>query len=300
MKILNFGSLNVDRVYSVHDFVRAGETILAKELHFFPGGKGLNQTVAVAKAGGKIYHAGIIGRDGGILKECLTENGVSLDFLKEMPDADGGHTALQVSDSGQNAIIVYPGTNAMISRDWIDEVMRQVEPGDMVLMQNEISNVPYVIQRAREAGAVVVLNPSPITENLKTYPIASCNMLIVNEIEGGALTGETEPERILDQMRLQYPHTVCVLTLGKGGSWYVDGTRRIYQPIFRAQAVDTTAAGDTFCGYLLAGLSQHMTPEAAMEMASAAAAIAVTVKGAATSIPAKEVVEEFLAGRRTD
>ena len=148
MKIFNFGSLNVDRVYRVQDFVRAGETILAENLSYFPGGKGLNQTIALARAGAEVYHVGCIGRDGGILKDCLVENGVPLTYLREL-DADGGHTALQVSDSGQNAIIVYSGTNHMLTEEFVDEVMHDVEPEDFVLMQNEINLVPYIMEKAK-------------------------------------------------------------------------------------------------------------------------------------------------------
>lgn len=294
MKILNFGSLNVDRVYSVHDFVQAGETILATGLDFFPGGKGLNQTIAVAKAGGNVYHVGIIGRDGKILKECLQENRVALDFLREMPDQDGGHTALQVNENGQNAIIVYPGTNAMIDRDFVDTVMEQIEPGDYVLMQNEISNVPYIIREAKKAGAVVAINPSPVTRELFSAPLELCDIMIVNELEGGALTGETDTEKILDALIDKFPDARIILTLGCDGSWYGNRKERIFQPIYQAVTVDTTAAGDTYCGYLLACLSRGEGAAQALQKASAAAAIAVSRRGAATSIPSFDEVEAFL------
>ena len=295
MKILNFGSLNVDRVYSVKDFVHAGETILAKELNYFPGGKGLNQTIAAAKAGGCVYHVGIIGRDGGILKKCLEDNHVALDFLKEMPEADGGHTALQVSESGQNAIIVYAGTNAMIDEPFIDEVVKSIEPGDIVLMQNEISNVPYIIRQTKKAGAAVAINPSPITPELSKYPIDLCDIIIVNEIEGGCLTEESDPEKILAALHKKYAAAKIILTLGSDGSWYQDENEKVYQPIFKANAIDTTAAGDTYCGYLLTYLSKGKRPEEALMMASAASAIAVSRRGAATSIPSAQEVIEFIS-----
>lgn len=296
MKIYNFGSLNVDRVYGVEDFVRAGETILAKSLSFFPGGKGLNQTIALARAGANVYHVGCIGRDGGILKETLVENQVPLTYVKEL-DADGGHTALQVSESGQNAIIVYSGTNHMLTEDFIDEVMQTIEPGDYVLMQNEINLVPYIIRRAKEAGAVVALNPSPITKELTTYPLEMVDLFIVNEIEGEALTGEKEPEKILRVFREKYPHAKIVLTLGSEGSCYQDEETFATQEIYKNTVVDTTGAGDTYCGYLLTCLMEGVPVKEALNMATAASSIAVSRQGAAPSIPKREEVEEFLKER---
>lgn len=294
MRVFNFGSLNVDRVYSVKDFVRAGETILAKGLSYFPGGKGLNQTIALARAGAQVYHVGCIGRDGGILKECLIENGVPLDYLQEM-DADGGHTALQVNESGQNAIIVYSGTNHMLTESYIDEVMADVQPGDFVLMQNEINLVPYIMEKAREAGARIVLNPSPITGELMGYPLELVDLFIVNEIEGEALTGEQQPEAILRAFREKYPRAGIVLTLGSEGSCYQDEKESCRQDIYRNTVVDTTGAGDTYCGYLLTCMTEGRSMAEALDMASAASAIAVSRPGAAPAIPLREEVEAFLA-----
>ena len=296
MKIYNFGSLNVDRVYGVEDFVRAGETILAKSLSFFPGGKGLNQTIALARAGANVYHVGCIGRDGSILKETLVENQVPLTYVKEL-DADGGHTALQVSESGQNAIIVYSGTNHMLTEEFIDEVMQTIEPGDYVLMQNEINLVPYIIRKAKEAGAQVVLNPSPITKELTTYSLELVDLFIVNEIEGEALTGEKEPQKILTAFREKYPHAKIVLTLGSEGSCYQDETMFAAQAIYKNTVVDTTGAGDTYCGYLLTCLMEGVPVKEALNMATAASSIAVSRQGAAPSIPKREEVEEFLKER---
>ena len=298
MKIFNFGSLNVDRVYHVQDFVRAGETILAKDLSFFPGGKGLNQTIALARAGAEVYHVGCIGKDGGILKECLVENGVPLDYLREL-DADGGHTALQVSDSGQNAIIVYSGTNHLLTEDFVDEVMKAVEPGDFVLMQNEINLVPYIMKKAKEAKAQVVINPSPITPALSAYPLELVDLFIVNEIEGEALTGETEPEAILAAFRKKYPGAGIVLTLGSEGSCYQDDKEYCRQQIYKNTVVDTTAAGDTYCGYLLTCLTRGYSVQKALDTASAASSIAVSRQGAAPSIPLMREVEVFLRERNS-
>ena len=296
MKIYNFGSLNVDRVYGVEDFVRAGETILAKSLSFFPGGKGLNQTIALARAGANVYHVGCIGRDGGILKDTLVENQVPLTYVKEM-DADGGHTALQVSKSGQNAIIVYSGTNHMLTENFVDEVMQTIEPGDYVLMQNEINLVPYIIRKAKEAGAQVALNPSPITKELMSYPLEMVDLFIVNEIEGEAVTGEKEPQKILTAFREKYPHAKIVLTLGSEGSCYQDETTFAMQEIYKNTVVDTTGAGDTYCGYLLTCLMEDVPVKEALHMATAASSIAVSRQGAAPSIPKREEVEAFLKER---
>lgn len=296
MKIYNFGSLNVDRVYGVEDFVRAGETILAKSLSFFPGGKGLNQTIALARAGANVYHVGCIGRDGGILKDTLVENQVPLTYVKEL-DADGGHTALQVSESGQNAIIVYSGTNHMLTENFVDEVMQTIEPGDYVLMQNEINLVPYIIRKAKEAGAQVALNPSPITKELMSYPLEMVDLFIVNEIEGEAVTGEKEPQKILAAFREKYPHAKIVLTLGSEGSCYQDETTFAMQEIYKNTVVDTTGAGDTYCGYLLTCLMEGVPVKEALHMATAASSIAVSRQGAAPSIPKREEVEAFLKER---
>lgn len=296
MKIYNFGSLNVDRVYGVEDFVRAGETILAKSLSFFPGGKGLNQTIALARAGANVYHVGCIGRDGGILKDTLVENQVPLTYVKEL-DADGGHTALQVSESGQNAIIVYSGTNHMLTENFVDEVMQTIEPGDYVLMQNEINLVPYIIRKAKEAGAQVALNPSPITKELMSYPLEMVDLFIVNEIEGEAVTGEKEPQKILAAFREKYPHAKIVLTLGSEGSCYQDETTFAMQEIYKNTVMDTTGAGDTYCGYLLTCLMEDVPVKEALHMATAASSIAVSRQGAAPSIPKREEVEAFLKER---
>lgn len=293
MKILNFGSLNVDRVYQVGDFVRAGETILATDLKFFPGGKGLNQTIGCAKAGGNIYHVGNIGEDGQILKECLLENHVPLDYIRELP-GDGGHTALQVNENGQNAIIVFSGTNHRMDKDFVDQIMKNVEPGDMILMQNEINNVPYVMEAAKSAGAFIVLNPSPITPELTSYPLHLVDLFILNEIEGNCLTGETEPDAILEKFASLYPEAQIVLTLGGDGSCYSFRGESIKQSIYRSNVVDTTAAGDTYCGYLLTSLSQGKTAAEALKIASAASSIAVSRAGAAVSIPTMDEVIPFM------
>lgn len=284
MKVLNFGSLNVDYVYTVDHMVMAGETLSGGEMNIFSGGKGLNQSIALAKAGVSVYHAGIIGDDGGILLDTLKANGVNTEFVRRLPGR-GGHTIIQVDKSGQNCILVYGGTNRKFTKEFVDEVLESFEEGDILLLQNEVNLLAYMIDRAHQKGMTVALNPSPCDDALKECELSKVSMFLINEIEGGQMTGESEPDKILKKLRQKYPDAKIVLTLGGNGSVYQDRDMLCRQEIFPVKAVDTTAAGDTFTGYFISSMIDGLPVQEGLRMAAKASAIAVSRKGAADSIP---------------
>ena len=291
MKILNFGSLNIDYVYAVDHFVSAGETIGSYGMDRNVGGKGLNQSVAFAKAGATVYHAGCVGSEGGFLTDYLGKVGVNTDLVKVV-DIPTGNAVIQVDKTGQNCILLFGGANRAVTDAMVDEVLSTLEKGDMVILQNEISQVDYILKKAHELGIVTVLNPSPITDELLNYPLTLVDWFILNEIEGRALTGESLPDAIMDAMRVKFPQARVVLTLGKDGAMYFDADTSASVPAGKGKPVDTTAAGDTFTGYFFTAVSQGKTPEEALVFATRAADITVTRKGAAESIPYAWEMEE--------
>lgn len=293
MKILNFGSCNLDYVYSMEHIVMPGETASSCGLEIFPGGKGLNQSIAVAKAGAQIFHTGCVGEDGGLLADTLMENGVNIKYLQEVPGKNG-HAIIQVSGDGENSIVLYAGSNGMISEELIDRVLSNFAEGDMLLLQNEINSVPLIVEKAYSKGMKIILNPSPYNEKIGKIDLTKVSCLILNEVEAAGFSGTKDVQQSLDYFYHQYPELAIMMTLGKNGCVYSDGANRLYHPAFPVQAVDTTAAGDTFTGYFVAGMSENKNMADVLVMASAAAAIAVTRNGAAPSIPTKEEVVSFL------
>lgn len=290
MKILNYGSMNIDRVYDVPHTVRPGETILAGGMNIYCGGKGLNQSIAIAKAGGEIYHAGVLGEDGGILMDALTRHGVNTSHILKVAGASS-HTVIQVDGEGQNCIIVCAGENVRVTDADIDAVLAGFAAGDMLVLQNELDNTPSIMRKAVHKGLSIVFNPSPVNELLKTYPLDCVRWFLMNEIEGEALTGETEPPEILRVMAERYPAASVVLTLGAQGAYCVNEGETYFQPAFKVKAVDTTAAGDTFTGYLVTGLSRGEALPKVLERAARASSVTVGRKGAADSIPAWRELE---------
>lgn len=295
MKVLNFGSLNLDYVYAVDHMVSEGETLAAEGLRTFCGGKGLNQSIALAKAGVPVYHAGLIGEEGKILLEACQSNGVHTDFIRVIPEKSG-HTIIQVDKNGQNCILLYGGANRSMTREFIDEVFSHFEQGDYLLLQNEVNLVEYMVDKAYEKGMKIILNPSPFDRNLEACDLSKISLFLMNEIEGWQITGEKEPDRILEKFRELYPEAKVVLTLGGDGSVYQDQENQYRQGIFRVETKDTTAAGDTFTGYFISSMLENMPAPAGLELAAKAAAIAVSRDGATASIPAKEEVLRFQAG----
>lgn len=291
MKILNYGSMNVDYVYEVNHIVRGGETIHARARNIYPGGKGLNQSIAAARAGGDVYHIGVLGADGGVLEEALKANRIHMDHIRRVA-GNSAHTVIQVDQDGQNCIIVFAGKEITFTEEEMDEILTHFAPGDAVIFQNELDGSPIFMRKAAEAGLAIIFNPSPMEESVFSYPLDRVSWFVVNEIEGGALTGETEPERILDAMRAKYPHAGVVLTLGSEGAWAMRGEERIFQPAVPVKAVDTTAAGDTFMGYFVTGLLRGEALKAVLARAAKASSIAVSRPGAAVSIPTAEEAEQ--------
>ena len=289
MKIINYGSINLDHVYQVDHIVQPGETLLARSQNLFCGGKGLNQSIALAKAGANVYHAGIVGEDGDILLDSLRNAGVDLSHVRRAPGASA-HTVIQVDENGQNSIIVFSGENMRLTEADIDSILADFSPEDAVLMQNELFNTPLMMKKAAEKGMTIIFNPSPVNQEMLSYPLESVSWFLLNEIEGEALTGETDPEKILDGLAEKYPRSSVVLTLGKSGAWAMHEGRRCFQPAFEVKAVDTTAAGDTFTGFFLAGISSGISIPDALRRAAFASSIAVSRKGAADSIPTLEEV----------
>ena len=284
-----FCSCNIDYVYSLDHIVGVGETETTYMLETFPGGKGLNQSIAVAKAGGEIFHAGCVGCDSDILTEILLKNSVNISYLSRT-DEKNGHAIIQVSDKGENSIFLYPGSNEMITKDYIDIVLKDFGQGDIILLQNEISNVDYIVERAYQKQMCIILNPSPFNEKLNKIDFNMLTYIILNEVEAKAIAGCDIPEENLTCIKNKYKNLKVVLTLGSNGCIYSDSLCEFYQPAFKVNAVDTTAAGDTFTGYFIAGLSRGSNYQTILKMASAASAIAVSRKGAAPSIPDKNEV----------
>ncbi len=290
MKLLDFGSLNIDHTYQLPHLVRPGETLASDSYHKSEGGKGFNQAVALAKAGQEVYLAGAIGQDGLFLRDYLQELGVHTEHLCVL-DAPTGHAMIQLDTEGQNCIILFGGTNGMITEAMIDEVLADFGAGDYLLLQNEISHVDSIICAAHAKGMHIILNTSPMSPELLTWPLELVEWFILNEIEGADITGKTQPEEMLDELLRRYPACHVVLTLGERGSVYADATQRMDQSIVTAHTVDTTAAGDTFTGYFIHALLQGEAIQQALKTAACASAITVSRPGAGRSIPAAEEVQ---------
>ena len=299
MKVLNFGSLNVDYVYRVDHIVRKGETLSTQSRQEFAGGKGLNQSIALANAGLEVFHAGCIGPGGEFLLDVLKNAGVDVTFVKRMADTPVGHTIIQNSDDGDNCILLYGGANQAVTREQIDAVLEHFQPGDYLVLQNEISNLAYLFERAVAKQIQIVCNPSPMNETVKELPLEKAAYLFVNEIEAGQLLGaDSGSEReLVGALSRRFPRTRVILTLGKDGADYIDGDKCIHQAIFPVKAVDTTAAGDTFTGFFMGGILGGQSPEEALRYASKAASIAVTRRGASPSIPTAAQVRAELDGQ---
>ena len=298
MKVLCFGSLNIDYTYKVPHFVKKGETLASERLQVFGGGKGLNQSVALAKAGTEVYHAGSIGQDGMFLLDMLKDAGANTDFVKILDTVRTGNAIIQNDKSGDNCIILYGGANQAITREQVDEVMSHFESGDYLVLQNEINELGYIVEKAHEKGMIIVLNPSPMNEKILALPLDVINYFILNEVEAAQILGKEDKgeeswEQIADDLLKKFPQATIVLTMGSEGSVFKNQKETVCQSIYKVQAVDTTAAGDTFSGYFIGGILGGLSAKEAMDQASKASAIAVTRKGAAPSIPLLAEVQHY-------
>lgn len=255
----------------------------------FCGGKGLNQSIALAKAGVSVYHAGMVGEEGGALLEACKEGGVKTDFIKTIP-GKSGHTIIQVDKEGQNCILLFGGANRSITKEYVDEVLSHFEKGDILLLQNEVNLLDYIIDRAYETGMMIILNPSPYDSALDACDFSKISMFLLNEVEGGQVTGEKETDAILEKLKEIYPDAKVVLTLGGEGSVYQYKDEQYRQGIYPVKAVDTTAAGDTFTGYFISSVLEGLPVPEGLKLAAKASAIAVSRQGATASIPLREEV----------
>jgi ribokinase len=290
-KILNIGSINIDYVYDVEHFVRPGETISSKARAVFPGGKGLNQSVALARAGGRVWHAGRTGADGIGIVEIMKEAGVDVE-LTDTSGSSTGHAIIQVNASGENCIILHAGANHELDENFIDRAFEPFGEGDFLVLQNEVNNLPYMMKKAAERRMRIAFNLAPFDEGIKKYPLPLVDYFLVNEVEGAGVSGKTKPTEILDAMSAMFPKAAIVLTLGRDGVLYKDPRETLAHGIYDVQRVDTTAAGDTFTGFFIASAAEGKSAAETLRVASLASSIAVSRKGASSSVP---TIEETLA-----
>ncbi|MEE2659150.1 MAG: ribokinase [Candidatus Latescibacterota bacterium] len=299
-RVLCFGSLNIDHVYRVRATVRPGATIPSSNYSIFAGGKGGNQSAALAHAGARVWHGGRVGEDGRWLLRGLEDLGVDVGHVIVDPECPTGHAIIQVEDGGENAIFLFAGTNQEISITQIETCLSDFHNGDILLLQNEISNIHHLLWAARERGMTVCLNPSPLTQDLAQIDLSAVDILVVNEGEAAGLSGRQEfhredEESLLNELANLLPGTgTVVMSLGARGAMLCEGSSTMHIAATSVDAMDTTAAGDTLIGYFLAGRAAGIDASSALRRATAAAALCVTRVGARDSIPLAAEVDDFM------
>jgi ribokinase len=287
MKILVFGSLNIDLIFSVDHIAAPGETISSSSLARSAGGKGANQAAALAKAGMPVYMAGKIGADGEFLLSLLQSYGVNTGRVVQYEGATG-QAIIQLDQNKQNAIVLYSGGNGAITTGEIHQTIGEFGAGDLIVLQNEIVHVREIMECAKERGLRICLNPSPCNEKIAALPLDLVDLFFVNEIEGAALAElppDTAPSAALDRLVKRFPRAEIILTAGKDGAYYGCGETRAKGDIVDLPVADTTAAGDTFTGYFIAAREKNMPVPQALALACKASSIAVSREGAMESIP---------------
>ena len=293
MKILVFGSLNIDHTYRMDHIVQPKETAFADSYQQAAGGKGLNQAIALAKSGVEVQLAGSIGPDGEMLLEVLREYGVDTALLKKS-EQPTGHAIIQVDKQGENSIFVYHGANYQITHEYIDSVLAAFNEGDYLVLQNEINNQDYLIHQAHQKGLTIFMNPSPCDESINSLPLELIDYFFINEVEGEVMTSHQEPEAIMESFLLKYPHSHLILTLGGNGAYYHDNQQTVYQPAYPVKVVDSVGAGDTFMGYFIYATSGNMSVAERLKLAARASSLTIQKAGAAQSIPTLEEVNKVM------
>jgi ribokinase len=291
MKVLVYGSLNIDLIFSVDHVVRPGETISSTSLTRSAGGKGANQAAALAKAGLSAYAAGKTGADGRFLRELLQSYGVNTERIVEYPGATG-QAIIQLDKNRQNSIVLYSGGNGAITMEEITRTLADFGPGDSIILQNEIALLREIITGAKRRALAVYFNPSPYDRAIEDLPLDMVDMFFVNEIEGAALAAsggagsgpDTLPE-ILDRLVSRFPRAEIILTAGEKGAWYGRGEIREQADAVEVEVADTVGAGDTFTGYFIAARARRFSVSQALAIACKAAAITVSRVGAMEAIP---------------
>lgn len=291
MSILNYGSINIDIRFYVDEIVKPGQTIIAERREIGCGGKGLNQSIALARAGAKVYHAGKVGKDAKDLVDMMQNCGINIDGIYTSDDVNG-YAMIQVDKNGENSIIVYGGSNREIQKTEIDEVLSHFSNSDYLLLQNEINNIGYIIRAAHKRGMKIAINAAPITPEIANYPLELVDYLIINETEGFGISGKKEPDDIIAELSERYPKCAIILTLGSKGVVVYSKGKKTALPSFDVKAVDSTGAGDTFIGYFLTEVERGKSAEDAAIFASKASALSVMKKGASEAIPTRKEVEE--------
>jgi ribokinase len=292
-KILVVGSINLDYVFKVDEMVRKGETIHSHRMDQFLGGKGFNQAIALRRAYPEVHLAVNFFKQDEYLMDAAKELGLGIEHMRAV-DVPTGMAFIQVNQEGDNCIVINSGANAVFTKERFEEILKEFGSGDLLVLQNEINELPLLIQLAKQKGLAVALNPSPFNQNILTLPLKDLDYLIVNEIEGNQLTHATDPKEILDKLQTLLPNTCTVLTLGSDGVMAQDHGQTVQLKSRKVKAVDTTAAGDTFLGFFLGARVSGKDLRSSLDLANHAAALCVTREGASNSIPSLEEVEVFI------
>ena len=287
MAVFNLGSINIDLIYSVSNFPAPGETLAAEAFQQLPGGKGANQSVALALAGAKVFHIGAMHGGDDWLKRHLSDAGVDLGFV-QLTETPGGHAIVVVNAYGENQIILFPGANHEIDMTRACAALEAATADDWVLIQNETNGAAEFVAAARRADMKIAYAAAPFDAEVTLALLPQVDLLMVNAIEAAALMQATGG----DENSLGVDH--LVITRGSAGVSYSGIAGQFSQPAFGVDVVDTTGAGDCFSGYFLAALDEGRDVPEALNLASAAAALQVTRHGAATAIPTLDEVTKFL------
>lgn len=288
MKVLVYGSINIDLSFYLDHLVRAGETISSNALIKGAGGKGANQASALGKALGEkglVYLAGKTGKDASFILDKLNENNVDTSFV--YTSLYSGQAIIEIDKEGQNSIILYGGGNKEIEKKEVDEVFSHFSSGDYLVLNAEINNLDYIYELGLKKEMKVVINPSPLTKEILSLPLSKASIIILNEVEASSITNvEAEDEKkMLSSLKEMFPNSEVVLTLGDKGSYYCFKEEVIYQPIFKVDAVDCVGAGDTFLGYFLASRIMGFSAKTSLEKASYASSLTVQRRGAMDAMP---------------
>lgn len=287
MTVFNLGSINLDHIYQLDHLPRPGETMAADQLVSMLGGKGANQSIAIARAGGRVHHIGAVGPAGVPLLAVFEQSGIDTGSIARLDEPQGHAIVMVEAGSAENQIILLPGSNQKIASHQIDEALAKASPADWALAQNETNLVDSWLRQARQKGMNICYSAAPFIPEITLALLELTDLLIVNEGEAAALSAARgcSPEAL--------GLTHLVITKGAGGADYMGVAGRFSLPAPKVKPVDSTGAGDTFLGYMLAGLDRGLEVKPAMELAIKASALMVTRHGTAEAIPNLAETEAF-------